>query len=84
MAEAGTTVVLAAGNYGVLNLSQTANSTAIDGNTSRLYRTIDQLTIVGEEGAVVDGIRISAGHIYGTPGKPVTNPVTGETHRKHR
>ena len=78
-AEAGTTVVLAAGNYGVLNLSQTANSTAIDGNTSRLYRTIDQLTIVGEEGAVVDGIRISAGHIYGTPGKPVTNPVTGET-----
>ncbi len=78
-AEAGTTVLLTAGNYGVLNLSQTANSTAIDGNTSKLRRTIDGLTIIGEDGAVVDGIRIVTGHIYGQPGHPVTNPVTNVT-----
>lgn len=72
-------VVLTAGSYGVLNLSQTENSTAVGGNTSQLQRDIKNLTILGEPGAVVDGIRIATGHIYGQPGKPVTNPVTGVT-----
>lgn len=78
-AAADTTVQLAGGSYGTIQLSQTKNSEAMDGNTSRLRRTIQNLTIEGDGNATVAGVSITAGHIYGQPGKPVTNPVTGET-----
>lgn len=80
----GATVRLGAGNYGELGLSQTANSRYEKNegaSTSNLYRTIKDLTIVGaaDGSTVVDGIEINSGHICGSAGAPVTNPVTGET-----
>lgn len=74
-----TTVQLAGGSYGAIQLSQTRYSEAIDGNTSQLRRAIHNLTIEGDGNTTVDGVTIAAGHIYGTEGNPVTNPVTGET-----
>ena len=78
------TVRLSSGSYGQLELSQTKYSRYVPdegASTSDLYRTIRNLTIIGAEdgSAVVDGIHMQTGHIYGSAENPVTNPVTGVT-----
>ena len=78
-AQSNAIINLAAGQYPTLNMSQTKNSSYDGSDTTNLHRSIKNVVITGEEGTVVDGISITAGHIYGTSEKPVTNPVTGVT-----
>lgn len=76
-----TTIVLKAGNYSELVLGQSAacSVNVSDNNYPKYSRTVNGLTIIGEDGAVVDGFSVATGHRYGTQDKPITNPITGET-----
>ena len=73
-AVAGTTIQLAAGvNYGTLVFRQNASSTVVDITTAggdapgnEKYRRIEDLTIIGAEGAVVDQIDFQVGWIDGS------------------
>ena len=75
-ASDGTVIKLAPGNYGTLRLGQSKAKTEVvsTGNEyARYVRTVEGLTIEGQDGAVIDGFEIKVGHIYGAG----VNPVTG-------
>ena len=76
-ASDGDTVVLKAGNYGALSFGQVKALSEVDGN---IYtRTLNNVTIEGGEGVVVNGLTLSGGHVYGTENNPITDPITGIT-----
>ncbi len=75
-ASDGTVIKLTAGNYGTLRLGQSKAMTQVvssAGEYARYVRTVDGLTIEGQDGAVIDGFEIKVGHVYGTG----VNPITG-------
>lgn len=76
-ASDGDTVVLKAGNYGALSFGQVKALSEVNGNT--YTRTLNNVTIEGGEGVVVNGLTLSGGHVYGTENNPITDPITGIT-----
>lgn len=70
-AEFGETLYLAPGNYGTLYLDQAKETSIVRGR--QYSRTLENISIVGQAGVIIDGIQFKTGHIYGEG----TNPVNG-------
>lgn len=71
-ADFGETLYLAPGNYGTLYLDQAKETSLV---RDRQYsRTLENVSIVGQAGVIIDGIQFKTGHIYGEG----TNPVNGQ------
>lgn len=76
-AKANSTIQLSEGVYDKLYVRQSKYTSQDLGESYPKYkRVLENLTIVGCQGAVVNGMETVAGHIYATDGS-VTNPVTG-------
>ncbi len=71
-ADFGETLYLTPGNYGTLYLDQAKETSIVRGR--EYFRTLENVSIVGQDGVTVDGIQFKTGHIYGEG----TNPVNGQ------
>lgn len=79
-AKSNSTIQLAAGEYNQLLLRQSKFvSQDLSDPYPKYSRSVENLTIVGVDGAVVSGFVVLAGHIYSADGNTY-NPVTGAQH----